>query len=109
MGMGHYCNGRASAVIGTHTHVPTADAMIMSKGTAYMSDAGMCGDYNSVIGMDPEEPMRRFITGMGRGRFTPAMGEATLAGALIETDDRTGTATEITPIRDGGLLQVSHP
>ncbi|MDJ0637473.1 MAG: TIGR00282 family metallophosphoesterase [Paracoccaceae bacterium] len=104
MAMGHFCDGRASAVIGSHTHVPTADAMLLPKGTAYLTDAGMCGDYNSVIGMDKDEPLRRFVTGMGRGRFQPAMGEASLCGALVETDDRTGLAKSITPVRDGGQV-----
>ena len=105
MAMGHFCDGRASLVVGTHTHVPTADAQILSRGTGYQSDAGMCGDYDSVIGMDKAEPMRRFLTGMGRDRFTPAEGEATLSGVLVVTDDRTGLATEIRPVRDGGRLQ----
>ena len=104
MAMGHFCDGRASAVIGSHTHVPTGDCMVLPGGTAYMTDAGMCGDYNSVIGMEKDEPMRRFITGMGKGRFQPAMGEATLSGALIETDDRTGKARAIVPVREGGIL-----
>jgi len=104
MAMGHFCDGRASAVIGSHTHVPTGDCMVLPGGTAYMTDAGMCGDYNSVIGMAKEEPMRRFITGMGKGRFQPSMGEATLSGALIETDDRTGKAKSIEAVRDGGVL-----
>ncbi len=105
MGMGHFCDGRASVVVGTHTHVPTADAMILPRGTAYQSDAGMCGDYNSVIGMTPLEPVRRFVTGMGKGRFVPATGEATLAGLFVETDDRTGKATRVEMVRDGGRLQ----
>ncbi len=105
MAMGHYCDGRASLVAGTHTHVPTADAQILPGGTGYLSDAGMCGDYNSVIGMDKGEPMRRFITGMVRARFTPALGEATLSGVLVETDDRTGAAREVRMIRVGGRLQ----
>ncbi|AUH34511.1 TIGR00282 family metallophosphoesterase [Paracoccus tegillarcae] len=109
MAVGHYCDGRASAVIGTHTHVPTADAQILNRGTAYLSDAGMCGDYDSVIGMDKAEPMRRFLTGMTRERFTPANTEATLCGALIETDDRSGLALSITPIRHGPRLQPSAP
>ncbi len=99
MGMGHYCDGRASLVVGTHTHVPTG----------YLTDAGMCGDYNSVIGMEKTEPMRRFVTGMSKGRFQPALGEATLSGVLVETDDRTGKATAIHMIRDGGRLQASAP
>lgn len=106
MAMGHFCDGRASAVIGSHTHVPTGDCMVLPGGTAYMTDAGMCGDYNSVIGMEKDEPMRRFITGMGKGRFQPASGEATLSGALVETDDRTGLAKSIVPVRDGGVLHV---
>ena len=109
MAMGHFCDGRASLVVGTHTHVPTADAMILKGGTGYLSDAGMCGDYNSVIGMEKTEPLRRFITGMPKERFTPANGEATLSGVYIETDDRTGRATRIAMVRNGGLLQASAP
>jgi len=109
MAMGHFCDGRASLVVGTHSHVPTADAQILDGGTAYQTDAGMCGDYNSVIGMEPLEPMRRFITGMAKGRFTPANGPATLSGVYIETDDNTGKATRIVPVRQGGLLQQQGP
>ncbi len=109
MAMGHWCDGRASLVAGTHTHVPTGDAMVLAKGTGYMTDAGMCGDYNSVIGMDSGEPMRRFITGMSGGRFTPADGEATLSGLYVETDDRTGKATRAVMVREGGLLQAAAP
>lgn len=107
MAMGHWCNGRASLVIGTHTHIPTADAMILSKGTGYLTDAGMCGDYNSVIGMDAAEPMTRFVTGMPKARFSPANGEATLCGAVVTTDDKTGKAIGIDMVRVGGLLQAS--
>ena len=107
MAMGHFCDGRASVVVGTHTHVPTADAMILPRGTAYQTDAGMCGDYDSVIGMEKEEPLRRFLTGMPKGRFEPAGGAATLSGLLVETDDRTGKATGVTMIRRGGRLQAS--
>ncbi|SNR56058.1 TIGR00282 family metallophosphoesterase [Puniceibacterium sediminis] len=109
MGMGHFCDGRASLVVGTHTHVPTADAQIMPGGTAFLSDAGMCGDYNSVIGMDKAEPMRRFVTGMGKTRFQPALGEATLSGVYVETDDRTGKATKICMVRQGGRLEQAGP
>ncbi len=109
MAMGHYCDGRASLVVGTHTHVPTGDAQILPGGTAYLTDAGMCGDYNSVIGMDKAEPMRRFITGMPKGRFTPALGEATLSGVYVETDDRTGLAKDVKMIRVGGRLQQATP
>ena len=107
MAMGHWCDGRASLVIGTHTHVPTADTMILNRGTAYQSDAGMCGDYDSVIGMDKAEPLRRFLTGMVGERFTPAEGEATLSGVIVTTDDRTGLATAIEPLRQGGRLSPS--
>ncbi|WP_152475238.1 TIGR00282 family metallophosphoesterase [Roseovarius sp. THAF9] len=109
MGMGHYCDGRASIVVGSHTHVPTADAQILPGGTAFQSDAGMCGDYLSVIGMDKTEPMRRFVTGMGKERFTPAMGEVTLCGLYVETDDATGKATKVEMVRDGGRLAASGP
>lgn len=109
MGLGHWCDGRASLVVGTHTHVPTADAMILQGGTAYQSDAGMCGDYDSVIGMDKLEPMRRFVTGMVKDRFQPAEGEATLSGVYVETDDRTGKATRIRMVRVGGRLEGAAP
>ncbi|GGD26801.1 TIGR00282 family metallophosphoesterase [Sinisalibacter lacisalsi] len=109
MAMGHFLDGRASVVVGTHTHVPTADAMILPGGTAYQTDAGMCGDYNSVIGMDKAEPLRRFVTGMAKNRFEPAMGEATLSGLYIETDDATGKATRVEMIREGGRLAGAGP
>ena len=109
MAMGHWCDGQASLVVGTHTHVPTGDAMILNKGTAYLTDAGMCGDYDSVIGVEKLEPLRRFITGMSSARFEPAGGEATLCGVYIETDDRTGKATKVAMIRQGGRLQQAAP
>ncbi|GFE65660.1 TIGR00282 family metallophosphoesterase [Litoreibacter roseus] len=109
MAMGHWCDGRASICVGTHTHVPTADAMIMPQGCAYQSDAGMCGDYNSVIGMEKAEPMRRFVTGMVKGRFNPATEEATLSGLYVETDDRTGKANRVEMVREGGTLQSALP
>jgi len=109
MALGHWCDGRASLVVGTHTHVPTADAAILKGGTAYQTDAGMCGDYDSVIGMERIEPIRRFTTGMSHGRFQPAGGEATLAGVLVETDDRTGLARHLAPIRQGGRLSPAGP
>lgn len=109
MAIGHWCDGQASLVVGTHTHVPTADAQILNGGTAYLSDAGMCGDYDSVIGMDKAEPMRRFITQMSHSRFEPAGGEATLSGVMIETCDRTGSAQSITPVRHGGRLAPAGP
>ncbi|QIE41892.1 YmdB family metallophosphoesterase [Rhodobacteraceae bacterium SC52] len=109
MAMGQFCAGRASLVVGTHTHVPTGDAQVLDGGTGYLTDAGMCGDYNSVIGMDRVEPLRRFVTGMGKGRFQPAGGEATLSGVLVETSDRDGKAQSVTMIRQGGRLQASAP
>jgi len=109
MGMGHWCDGQASLVVGTHTHVPTADAQILAKGTAYLTDAGMCGDYDSVIGMEKLEPMRRFVTGMVKARFEPAGGEATLSGVFVETDDKTGLALRVVMVRVGGRLQASSP
>jgi len=109
MAMGHFCDGRASIVVGTHTHVPTADATIMPGGTAYQTDAGMCGDYNSVIGMDKAEPLRRFITGMPKERFSPALDEATLSGLYVETDNQTGKATRVEMVRQGGRLAPAGP
>lgn len=109
MAVGHFCDGRASVVVGTHTHVPTADGMVLPGGTAYLSDAGMCGDYHSVIGMKKDEPLRRFITGMPKGRFEPALGEATLSGLFVETDDRTGAAISVSPVRLGGHLPEQMP
>jgi metallophosphoesterase (TIGR00282 family) len=109
MAMGHHCDGRASMVVGTHTHVPTADAQVLPGGTAYMTDAGMCGDYDSVIGMKKEPATLRFVSKMPGERLTPALGEATLCGAVVETDDRTGLALWIEPIRLGGRLQPALP
>ena len=105
MALGHFCDGRVSAVIGTHTHVPTSDTMILPKGTAYQTDAGMCGSFNSVIGMDKAEPLRRFVTGMSKERFKPAEDEGTLCGAIIETDDKSGLAKSIKMLRLGGRLE----
>jgi len=102
--MGAAFDGRVTAVIGTHTHVPTADARVLPGGTAYMTDAGMCGDYDSIIGMDKGEPLRRFTTRIPSSRFTPALGPATICGALIEVDDATGLALSIEPIREGAPL-----
>ena len=96
-------------MVGTHTHVPTADAQILSGGTAYLSDAGMCGDYDSVIGMQKDEPMRRFVTGMAQARFEPAKGPPTLAGLYVETEDATGRATRVEMVRLGGRLAQAGP
>jgi metallophosphoesterase (TIGR00282 family) len=104
----HYVDGRASAVVGTHTHVPTADEQILERGTAYISDAGMCGDFDSVLGMDKEEPLQRFLTKVPNARFQPALGEATICGVGIEIDDQTGLARAIAPIRLGGRLSQTE-
>ena len=107
MAFAHFADGRVSAVLGTHTHVPTADAQILPGGTAYISDAGMCGDYDSVIGMQKVPAIRRFVTKMPGERPQPAEGEGTLCGILLVTDDRTGLAQVVEPVRIGGRL-VSH-
>lgn len=109
MAMGHFCDGRASLVVGTHTHVPTADAQILPGGTAYQTDAGACADYDSVIGNQKEEPLRRFTTKISGGRYKPAEGPATICGVFVETDDRTGLAKRIEPIRVGGRLAPHVP
>ncbi len=104
MAMGHFCDGRASLVVGTHTHTPTADHHILRGGTAYQTDAGMCGDYDSVIGMDKAEPLQRFLHKLPIERMRPAEGEATVCGIVVETDDLTGLAKRVAPIRLGGGL-----
>ena len=104
MAMGHWCDGRASLCVGTHTHVPTADAMILEKGTGYLTDAGMCGDYNSIIGMNKQEPLNRFVSGMFKSRFVPASKEATIAGTFVEVDSATGLPKKIELFRRGGIL-----
>lgn len=98
LSFGCYLDGRVSAVIGSHTHVPTADAKIWPKGTAYLTDVGMCGDYNSVLGFDKEEPINRIARKYTGGRLIPAKGQGTLSAVLVETDDKTGLAIRIEPI-----------
>jgi metallophosphoesterase (TIGR00282 family) len=105
----HFVDGRATAVVGTHTHVPTADDQVLPGGTAYISDAGMCGDFDSVLGMDKEEPINRFLTKIASRRFAPSKGEATICGVGIEVDDATGLARAIAPIRLGGRLSQTEP
>ncbi len=107
--MGLMVDGRATLVVGTHTHTPTADDRILPGGTAYMTDAGMCGDYQSVLGMHPEESINRFLTKIGRGRFKPALGPATLSGVCVETDDATGLARQVAALRLGGQLKPIEP
>ena len=109
LAFGHSFDGRASLVIGTHTHVPTADHQVLEGGTAYMTDAGMCGDYDSVIGMSKGASALRFWRRVPGERLSPAEGEATLCGALVETDDVTGLAKRIGPLRVGGRLAAVKP
>ncbi len=105
MALGHFVDGRVSLAAGSHTHVPTADAQILPGGTAYQTDAGMCGDYDSVIGMEKENAILRFTRKMPTERLKPAMGPATLCAVYCETDDKTGLAVRVTPVRLGGRLQ----
>ena len=109
MAMGHFCDGRASLVVGTHTHVPTADCQILAGGAAYQTDAGACADYDSVIGNEKEEPLRRFTTRIPSARHRPAEGVATVCGVYVETDPLTGLARRIEPIRIGGRLSQTVP
>jgi len=109
MAMGHMLDGRVSAVVGTHSHVPTADHQILTGGTAYMSDIGMCGDYDSVIGMVKQISIERFRRKMPGPRLEAAGGEATLCAVLIDIDDETGLARRIDPLRVGGRLSPALP
>lgn len=107
--LGHYLDGRVSVVVGTHTHVPTADERILPGGTAYQSDVGMCGDYHSVIGMNPAEPINRFLSPVAKERMEPATGSPTLSGLAVEIDNATGLATAVGALRFGGQLEPRHP
>ncbi len=107
--LGVFVDGRASVVVGTHTHAPTSDERVLPGGTAFMSDAGMSGDYNSVLGMTPEEPVNRFLTRIPRERFEPSAGPGTLSGLAVEIDDATGLAVWARGVRIGGVLQPTGP
>jgi calcineurin-like phosphoesterase len=107
--MGHWLDGRVSLVVGTHSHIPTADAHILVGGTAYQTDVGMCGDYDSVIGMKKEAAIQRFVRKLPTERLTPAEGEATVCGLYLETDDTTGLATRVEMLRLGGRLSPAWP
>ncbi|MEM7620460.1 MAG: TIGR00282 family metallophosphoesterase [Pseudomonadota bacterium] len=107
--MGHFVDGRASCIVGTHTHIPTADDQILAGGTGYITDVGMCGDYNSVLGMEKNEPLQRFITKIPAGRFQPAQGEVTISGLIIDVSEKTGLANAIEPVRLGGCLKSTEP
>ena len=108
MAMGHFCDARASLVVGTHSHVPTADAQILPGGTAYQTDAGGCCDYDSVIGMEKFEPLQRFTRKISSARYTPATGPATLCAVFVETNAK-GLATRVEPVRTGGRLMAHLP
>ncbi len=105
MAMGHFFDGKATAVVGTHTHVPTADTRILKKGTAFQTDIGMCGDYDSVIGMNKENSLSRFLKDKEAKEHFPASGEASLSGIFIETDNETGLATKVERFVSGGVLK----
>ena len=107
--MGYFCDGRASLVVGTHTHVPTSDHRVLPGGTAFMTDVGMTGDYDSIIGMSKAEPLQRFVRRIPSAKFEPANGPATLSGVAVEIDDGTGLATRIAPVRLGGQLSEARP
>jgi 2',3'-cyclic-nucleotide 2'-phosphodiesterase len=107
--MGHFIDGKATAVVGTHTHAPTADHRILAGGTAFISDVGMSGDYDSVIGMAKDEPLGRFLRRISTGRFEVADGPATLCGLAVETDDATGLAHKISAVRIGPHLEEARP
>jgi 2',3'-cyclic-nucleotide 2'-phosphodiesterase len=107
--MGFFCDGRASLVVGTHTHVPTADLRVLPGGTAYISDVGMTGDFDSVIGMAKDEPLQRFTRKISSARFEPASGPATLCAVAVETDPKSGLAKQVAPVRLGAALEQSRP
>lgn len=107
--LGYFLDGRVSFVVGTHTHSPTCDHRVLPGGTAYVTDAGMCGDYESVLGMDREEPISRFVRRIKSTRMSPAGGEATVCGVAVELDDATGLASSIGLIRIGGCLTPEEP
>lgn len=109
MALGHLSDGRASLVVGSHSHIPTADTQILPGGTAYQSDAGMCGDYDSVIGMKKDAAIFKFVRKIPGERLSPAEGPGTLCGVLVETDDRTGLARRAAPLRLGGRLAEFLP
>jgi calcineurin-like phosphoesterase len=107
--MGFFLDGKVSLVVGTHTHVPTADHQVLGGGSAFMTDVGMTGDYDSCIGMAKEEPLSRFLRRIPGSKFEPAMGPATLCALALETDDATGLARRVAPVRLGGRLEQARP
>jgi calcineurin-like phosphoesterase len=107
--MGYFCDGRASVVVGTHTHSPTADHRILPGRTAFVSDVGMTGDFDSVIGMNKDEPLNRFLRKIPGAKFEPATGTATLCALAVETDDASGLASKVGAVRLGGVLEEARP
>src|SRR3954453_14519294 len=107
--MGHFLDGRASLVVGTHTHAPTADQRVLPGGTAFVSDVGMTGDYDSVIEMSKDEPIGRFLRKIATSKFEAALGPATLCGIAVETDDATGLGLRVGAVRLGGVLEQARP
>jgi len=107
--MGHFCDGRASLVVGTHTHCPTADQRILAGRTAFITDVGMSGDFDSVIGMQKDEPISRFLRKISSAKFEAATGAATLCGLAVETDEASGLATQVAAVRLGGALEEARP
>jgi metallophosphoesterase (TIGR00282 family) len=107
--MGFFCDGRVSLMVGTHTHSPTADHRILPGGSAFVSDVGMTGDFNSVIGMNKDEPLNRFLRKIPGAKFEPATGAATLCALAVETDDASGLASKVGAVRLGGVLEEARP
>ena len=105
MALGHFFDGKVTGVIGTHTHVPTSDGHILKKGTAYQTDLGMCGDYDSVIGMNKDNSLMKFLKNKNAKKHFPALGEGTISGLIIKADDKTGLAKNVESIILGGSLQ----
>ena len=105
MAMGYLFDGKVTMLVGTHTHVPTSDHRIMEKGTAYQTDIGMCGDYNSVIGMNRDNSLKKFFKDPSATKHYPALGEATISGLMVVADDKTGLANKVEPIVLGALLE----
>ena len=108
MAMGHYLDGKATLVVGTHTHVPTSDFRVLEHGTAYQSDTGMCGDYNSVIGMNKENSLKKFFNNKEAKKHFPSLGEATLSGIIVDGDLNTGLAISVKQLLFGGVLKEAN-
>mgnify|MGYP003328974744 CR=1 FL=1 len=104
MALGHFLDGKVTSVVGTHTHVPTSDTRILKNGTAYQTDLGMCGDYDSVIGMNKENSIKKFFKDKDAVKHYPAEGEGTLSGIIVETNIETGLARNVVRLIYGGSL-----